>query len=283
MKGKNTSRFGKRLLVSAGLVFFAFSVAKAQVSWHLGITAGPQYNMLTSNYGKYDGKISFNGGLANEVRFGPHFSVEVNSLISMLGGQRHYLDSLELYDGRNVMFNYNNSENFTYLQNMLLLHYNLVLDGPTILPYDFEGPPKTWITVFAGPSYNMLMSYDRGKGTTVYQKNSQGDTISQPVPYNHKPESAKMDKDSMWIQPDEIGLVVGAGINFRIGKTKTLGFEARYHKGMTSIDGGYFGQYYIHPDLSAEQGFLYRYANVFNSAVSLNVSYKIRILGSKYE
>jgi hypothetical protein len=283
MKGKVTSRFGKRLLVSAGLVAFAFSAAQAQISWHMGLTAGPQYSMMSSSIGSYDGKISFNGGLANEVRFGPMFSVEVDNLLSMSGGQRNYRDSLELPTTDYIMFNYNNSEDFMYLQNILLLRYNLVLDGPTILPYDFEGPPKTWLTFFAGPSYNMLLSYDRSLGTTAWMKSRAGDTLSKPQPYNHKPEGIEKDIDTNWIQPDEIGLVVGAGINFRIGKKKTLGFEARYHKGMTSLDGGYFGQYYRNSDPTAENPYLYRYADIFNSAISLNISYKIRLIGSKYE
>jgi GH18 family chitinase len=281
MKAKGTNRFGKRLLFTAGLALFAFSTTQAQVSWHMGVTGGPQYNMMTSNYGSYDGKISFNGGLANEIRFGPHFSVEVDNVVSMLGGQRKYLDSLELSDGRKVMFSYNNSENLMYLQNILLLRYNLVLDGPTILPYDFEGPPRTWISIFAGPSYNMRIGYDRGLGTKTWQMTPQGDTLTDVTNYNHTPASIQRDIDSNYIQPDEIGLVVGAGINFRLGKKKTLGFEARYHKGMTSIDRGYFGQYYY--SQQSGEGFLYRYADIFNSAISLNVSYKIRILGSKYE
>lgn len=282
MKGKITGRFGKRLLVSAGVALFAFSAAEAQVSWHIGLTAGPQYTMMTSTRGNYDGKIGFNGGLANEVRFGPNFSVEVNNLFSLAGAQRNYKDSLLLYTGEQVMFNYNNSENFTFLQNSLLLRFNLVLDGPIILPYDFEGPPKTWLTFFAGPTYSMVLNYDRSPTSTAWMRGAQGDTIAEPTPINNTQKSIDKDLDTAWIQPDEIGLIVGAGINFRIGKKNTLGFEARYHKGMTSMDGGYYGHYYIGPS-AATEGLEYEYADIFNSAISFNISYKIRLIGSRYE
>jgi hypothetical protein len=283
MKGKVTSRIGRRLLFSAGLALFAFSSAHAQLSWHIGATAGPQYTMMSSSVGKYDGKIGANGGLANELRLGPNFSIEMDNLISMVGAQRHYNDSLSLYNGHTVMYNYNNSENFMFLDNMLLFHYNLVLDGPVILPYDFEGPPHTWLTFFAGPSYNMVLSYKRSTGSTAWQRGEAGDTIATPLPINSTNASMKADLDSGWIQPDEIGLVVGAGINFRIGHNNTLGIEARYHKGFTSMDGGYFGHYYINPVTSGTQGVLYEYADIFTSAVSLNISYKIKLIGSKYE
>jgi hypothetical protein len=278
MKGKVTSR----ILLAAGLLFLGFNSAQAQFSWHLGVTGGPQYSMMSSNIGKYDGKIGFNAGLANELRFGPNFSIEIDNLISMAGGQRHYKDSLALYNGNTVMFNYNNSEDFMFLSNMLLVHYNLVLDGPIILPYDFEGPPKTWLTVFAGPTYNKVMGYNRSGTSTSYQRNDNNDTVVAETRINYQPNYIDTDRVK-YISADEIGLVVGAGINFRLGKKNTLGFEARYFKGLTSMDKGYYGQMYIDPVRSATEGLLYRYADVFNSAISLNISYKWRIAGSKYE
>lgn len=238
--------------------------------------------MMSSNVGKYDGKIGFNGGLAQEFRFGPNFSLELDNVISMAGGKRHYLDSLALYNGNTVMFNYNNSEDFMFIDNMLLVHYNLVLDGPIILPYDFEGPPHTWISIFAGPSYNMLMGYNRTGTSTSWQRNDNGDTVAAAQRINYKPDNIDADKEK-YIAKDEIGLVLGAGINFRIGKKNTLSFDARYHKGMTSMDKGYYGYYYIDPVRSAEEGLLYKYADIFNSAISLNIGYKWRIAGSKYE
>lgn len=272
MKGKTTLRITTTLVV---LSFFLFTVrtAKAQASFHLGGTVGPQYTTITSDYGTYNGIIGLQGGLSSELRFGANFSTQLDLVASLAGAERSYYDSLIAPGYYKTYTIYNTTDRLMYTQAHLLFKFNIPLTGERIIPYDLPNNNPTSISIYAGPYFGYLLSANRTGNVQTLTYDANNDKVMD-VTSSSALTSAELDG----IYKMDVGLTGGLGINFGLTDKTTLSVDVRASKGFSPIDLGYYGHYTAVLDANGEpKGLEYIYAKNYNMQMVGLVSFRVKL------
>jgi hypothetical protein len=287
MKGKVTLDLGKKLILGAIalLGFTAHSNAQTSLTYNLGVIGGPQITNISTDLGSFSSRVGFNAGIAQELRIGSMFSVELDAIYSAHIADHKMQDSfaegLSYMQTRDVK----TSDQFNYLEGHLLFKLNIPIGSKPIIPYDRPDYQKAWISIYAGPYYSHLMSYVRSGTITVTQ--TQFDTSIHTKTVITETGDAT-DAERKGVYTTDIGVTAGIGLNLRMNDHWIFNVDARYSKGFSDIDAGYDGPYNGLPqgyfgtyqpvkytlagfDFPAMQ---YKYATMTHSAIALMIGLK---------
>lgn len=282
MKRKNLFvSCGRALLFSLILLGFGVTKSQAQVSYYAGISGGPQYTFLVSNMGEYNPRVGFFGGLTQEIQFGQMFSVQLDAFYSQKGANREHKDSLAGFYDQIRHINIKRTEKLNYAEGQLLFKLNLPIGRERIIPY--ERPGKTAaVTIFAGPYFGYLLNYS----STGYSDTAAVALANPDSVLFTSRDNASYDFDSYRkvkrVDPlfgTDLGIVLGAGMNFLVGERGMFAFDLRYSRGIASIDNNAYSRRRL--DISDVNNPRFRTTNaeVFNQAIALNIGFKYRLLG----
>jgi len=271
----------KILCVAAGLI--GFSAANAQTRMFLGGTLSPQLCNFASDYGTFKPIMGAAAGASMELRFNNKFSIQIDPMFSMQGANRQYTE-VNKYYGLHYDITYDRVEHFNDVAADLLFKFNFPIGAERIIPYDDPEKP-TYLTFFLGGygGYVLAPMKRVGKYTQVKYVEQPPDTVILPGD-----STTPSTYDQTYSQID-FGIKAGAGVQFKLSKRSILEFNFSYTRGLASIDNGSsriaadpntplpIG--YGHMDLDASSNTVYTPANVVNSIMGLNISYRHRFFG----
>ena len=292
MKGKATHGNLKRILLTAFIALgIGVSGLKAQCDY-LGVTAGMQYTNFNTNFNKFTGKANVNFGITDEFRILHNLSAQVDLVYTKYSASRNYDDTANLYD-RNLSYNYNTTEKYAYMGGQILVKYNIPIAGSPILPYDRPDQKlNTMFTVFLGGyMYNLASWSNNSYSGQITKKTYLNIDPTRPTDSLYTGAQLSDGQKAKWINPNNYGIVVGIGANFRLNLKTTFSVDIRYLKGFNNIDYGdttwatYGHQGYKQTKPIATGGSFYKpvytQSTVTTSAFTFNVALKYRIFGTE--
>lgn len=299
MKGKVTRNLGKSLVLGAIalLGFTAESNAQVSMNYNLGVIGGPQITGISTDKGSFSSRVGFNAGLAQELRIGGMFSIELDALYSAHIADHKMQDSFAVGGLYMQTRNVKTSDQFNYAEAHLLFKLNIPIGSKPIIPYDRPDYQKAWISIFAGPYYSHLLGYVRSGDITITQTSFDTSVHTKTIITE---SGTATSKELSSVYTTDFGVTAGVGLNLRMNDHWVFNIDARYSKGFSSIDAGFDGPYN-----GTEQGYYgsyvpsaytvkfpaqppvfpkpfdvsfpalkYQYANMTHSAISLMIGLK---------
>ena len=297
MNGKKALAMCGRTLLTALLILGFKATGLAQTTYNIGVIGGGQYTNMSwdgpssvtmytpgTTYKTWTGRFSYLAGLTQELRFGDYFSVQLDAMYSDRGAWHVNSDSTDYID-RVAYHHSSRDESFQYVDGHLLFKFNIPIGYERVVPYDRPGK-RAFLSVYAGPYFGYLMGYtSTGYSDTLEIAKVNRDSIVRSsvdrTTYTTSNFNNKVRKQDPVLKTD-IGITVGAGINFLIGEGGTFGIDFRYSTGLGSIDNFMYGTKVVSKsDDPTQQAVVYNYANVKHSGIfQVLLSYKIRLIGA---
>lgn len=205
------------ILLSAILLFTAFTDIKAQSKLRFGVTAGFNVNTLISPYDSFNFRPGFSIGAFVQYKITDFLGVGVEPAFALTGANRidplsiHFSDEVLLNDVYGVPFKRHNIM-FSTVEVPVLATYSLQVKS-------------VGINLIAGPSFNFIL------GTTEYCLKE--NMTSFPIEMAGNPYVVTDVSDRFTVC--DIPLVVGVGFEFLLGGNN-LSIDLRYHNGFMDIN-----------------------------------------------
>jgi opacity protein-like surface antigen len=257
MKKMKLANLFLSILAGCFILIGSTNSLQAQTSYHLGIGAGLQSAKLNAERGEYNSIIGFHAGLINEFRFSDKFSIQADLFYSQKGGDRvisskKFEDSIVGYADNKEFWNIKQEDfRITYVDAHILFKYNIYFGYDRIIPYDRPGK-RVFLSVYGGPMIGYLTGFKRtAKADTTFIVKIAEDTIRQAeLDLRNSIGKTKEDdfetfKSSRGYDPilkTDLGITLGAGLNFLVGERMTVNFDIRYTHGLGTIDNIAFSQ-----------------------------------------
>jgi hypothetical protein len=303
MKGKKVLDLCGRTLLTALIIMGFNAAANAQATYHIGIIGGGQYVNMSwdgpktvkvfdttkagPTFKAWTGKLSYEVGLTQELRLSENFSIQLDAMYSDRGAWHVNSDSSTDYYDKVIYHHSSRQEDFQYIDGHLLFKFNIPLGFERIIPYDRPGK-RAFLSLYAGPYFSYLLNYtSTGFSDTLSvfkgANNNRDSVIGAQIDRttytksNFNNKYRKMDP----VLSTDLGITVGAGINFLVGESGTFAFDFRYSTGLGNIDNFMYGKRNVsRNDDPGQTSLVYNYANVKHTPMlQFLVSYKIKLLG----
>ena len=300
MNGKKALAMGSKALLIALVILGLKPTASAQTTWNVGIIGGGQYTTMSwdgpktvkmydtsktgPSFNAWSGKYSYLAGITQELRFGDYFSIQLDAMYSDRGAWHINSDSSADYGDRVAYHHSSRDEDFQYLDGHLLFKFNIPVGYERVVPYDRPGK-RVFISIYGGPYFSYLMGYtSTGYSDTLEVAKANRDSIVRSSvdrnTYTVSSFNNKIRKQDPVLKTD-IGITVGAGINFLVGEGGTFGLDFRYSTGLGSIDNFMYGNKVVSKsDDPSQQAVVYNSPSVKHTGMfQVLLSYKIKLAG----
>lgn len=205
------------VLLSAILLFTAFTDIKAQSKLRYGVTTSFSINTLISPYDSFNFRPGFSIGAFVQYKITDFLGVGFEPAFAMSGANRidplsiHFTDEVLLNDVYGVPFRRHNLK-FSSIELPLLATYSLQVGA-------------VGINFSAGPSFNFIL------GTTEYCLKE--NMTAYPIELAGSPHIVTDVSDRFTAY--DIPLVIGVGTEFLLGGNN-LSIDLRYHNGFKDIN-----------------------------------------------